>query len=293
MNHYAVLLGSCSHPDMRIIGSTSNLSQIDELECMPGPSGIKQHPLIYHQLSNSTSNIQELIQINEANKYFLGGLCYGQLLESAHSLSYLELVHEEQTKRMRTRSEWFLSPVSPKSSDNVWKSKSSGLECQEHCQTTKESGLTSSSNCLSRKISDCETCMERKPLEIMLDEEEHAISRCQIRAIFERQTSDCNIPTQLHRSFGGAARKRSWRIHYVRPNKSLDLDDLKKNNNGTDSNHSTPLYRHQKFKFESGISPVVQWRSSFVVGHSAAKQTNKLLRIRAVAKSLHSFDGLV
>lgn len=57
MNHYAVLLGSCSHPDMRIIGSTSNLSQIDELECMPGPSGIKQHPLIYHQLSNSTSNV--------------------------------------------------------------------------------------------------------------------------------------------------------------------------------------------------------------------------------------------
>nr|CAD2197116.1 unnamed protein product [Meloidogyne enterolobii] len=34
-------------------------------------------------------------------------------LESTRSLTYLEWVHERQTRRMQTRSEWFLSPTAP------------------------------------------------------------------------------------------------------------------------------------------------------------------------------------
>uniref|UniRef100_A0A183C4A8 Rho-GAP domain-containing protein n=1 Tax=Globodera pallida TaxID=36090 RepID=A0A183C4A8_GLOPA len=40
----------------------------------------------------------------------------GFLLESTRSLTYLEWVHERQTRRMKTRSEWFLSPPSSSAS---------------------------------------------------------------------------------------------------------------------------------------------------------------------------------
>ncbi|CAD5208986.1 unnamed protein product [Bursaphelenchus okinawaensis] len=43
-------------------------------------------------------------------------------VESTRSLTYLEWVHEKQTKRMRTRSEWFLSPVMPQKNNGNSKS---------------------------------------------------------------------------------------------------------------------------------------------------------------------------
>lgn len=45
-----------------------------------------------------------------------------ELLESTRSLTYLEWVHEKQIKRMRTRSDWFLSPVMPQKNNGASKS---------------------------------------------------------------------------------------------------------------------------------------------------------------------------
>lgn len=50
---------------------------------------------------NVSSHHMTLEELRQVNRY----------AESTKSLSYLPLVHERQTARMRTRSEWFLSPT--------------------------------------------------------------------------------------------------------------------------------------------------------------------------------------
>lgn len=57
--------------------------------------------------------------------------------ESTKSLSYLPLVHERQTARMRTRSEWFLSPT---------------VECTS-CGGSLESEVSALANTLLRRSS--------------------------------------------------------------------------------------------------------------------------------------------
>lgn len=50
-------------------------------------------------------------------------------LESTRSLTYLEWVHERQTRRMQTRSEWFLSPTAPSSKNGGTSRGEGGRMC--------------------------------------------------------------------------------------------------------------------------------------------------------------------
>ncbi|KAL3100174.1 hypothetical protein niasHT_029904 [Heterodera trifolii] len=61
-------------------------------------------------LSTSMGEVIVHSEEEEGPDYFLHSSAY--LLESTRSLTYLEWVHERQTRRMKTRSEWFLSPPS-------------------------------------------------------------------------------------------------------------------------------------------------------------------------------------
>ncbi|VDM09764.1 unnamed protein product, partial [Wuchereria bancrofti] len=69
------------------------------------------HGLTYKRLSSSAAEVQHP-HSDDDEKYSLNAVHGSGLLESTHSLTYLEWVHERQTRRMRTRSEWFLLPAS-------------------------------------------------------------------------------------------------------------------------------------------------------------------------------------
>uniref|UniRef100_A0A914DGF2 Rho-GAP domain-containing protein n=1 Tax=Acrobeloides nanus TaxID=290746 RepID=A0A914DGF2_9BILA len=110
-----------------------NLEELDAYgECLPGPStshgyslprktrASSTHPLpeeeemikevISQRLSSSLGEV--LVHSDWEEDIGMGTRCTDSL-ESTRSLTYLEWVHEKQTRRMRTRSEWFLSPIMP------------------------------------------------------------------------------------------------------------------------------------------------------------------------------------
>uniref|UniRef100_A0A7E4V5W2 Uncharacterized protein n=1 Tax=Panagrellus redivivus TaxID=6233 RepID=A0A7E4V5W2_PANRE len=130
--------------------------------------------------------------------------------ESTQSLSYLEWVHEKQTKRMRTRSEWFLTP----------------------------SGMPSKENAASKSVDFGRAANKTYCYSTIGDEKITPRTIHDLSPITSVGTSD-GPSTPLARQnsgsvpsspVGGGAnnkaigRKKSWRTHYVRPSKSFDQD---------------------------------------------------------------------
>uniref|UniRef100_A0A914UXC0 Uncharacterized protein n=1 Tax=Plectus sambesii TaxID=2011161 RepID=A0A914UXC0_9BILA len=131
-------------------------------------------------------------------------------VESTRSLTYLEWVHERQTRRMHTRSEWFLSPELP----------------------AKNGGSSRSAD--FQRISAGDEIVQQR------NGSASASSRAAASA----------LPSVVKVSAGGVVRRRSWRTHYVRPHKSYDQESLHSQQSSataeTDSPSSTPQRRPTK-----------------------------------------------
>ncbi|KAI6183706.1 RhoGAP domain protein [Aphelenchoides bicaudatus] len=244
-------------------------------------------------------------------------------LESTRSLTYLEWVHEKQTKRMKSRSEWFLSPAMPPKNGGASKS----FDFHSHFQhspspmhqklrlpeTDTDRSLQSSTEEIMRTGSSYSSGKEQRPvspilivessLEPMDKKLEEAVvlsgettprlpfqmlqhhsgesddaplsatppARQQPPMFFAEDApptktskSDSSSGSQSQKSILigpsattqsqqqpsstggltrvssiGVVRRKSWRTHYVRPNKSLDQESAPKEEVGLTS-HSTP-----------------------------------------------------
>uniref|UniRef100_A0A915CCE2 Rho-GAP domain-containing protein n=1 Tax=Parascaris univalens TaxID=6257 RepID=A0A915CCE2_PARUN len=95
--------------DVLIFGAPMRLDDGGRYDCgcESGPSSSLRQPTVtYHRLSSSAGEVQVQSDFEEEEHRSLKKDRLGQSLESTHSLTYLEWVHERQTRRMRTRSEW-------------------------------------------------------------------------------------------------------------------------------------------------------------------------------------------
>jgi hypothetical protein len=200
--------------------------------------------------------------------------------ESTRSLTYLEWVHEKQTKRMRTRSEWFLSPVMPTKNNGASKS----VDFKQH-KFENRSLLIPKSDIATSSSEDMQISPIPKTLtsSSASDSEEPETPRQPFQEIQESSTP--TLPTKSGKSSGGGSseattpiaknqasiffsqaqggpilpavvavtpaprvvstsasgvvRRKSWRTHYVRPNKSFDQETVGQES----SSHSTPARR--------------------------------------------------
>ncbi|MFH4976981.1 hypothetical protein AB6A40_003690 [Gnathostoma spinigerum] len=64
------------------------------------------------QISTSVGEMQLLSETSAANHSYLLNVPCGDSMENARSLSHLDNVHMRQTRRMKTRSQWFFEPFS-------------------------------------------------------------------------------------------------------------------------------------------------------------------------------------
>lgn len=162
----------------------------------------------------------------------------GESLESTRSLTYLEWVHEKQTKRMRTRSEWFLSPVMPIKNNGASKS----VDFQQtrlNIPKTTEFGSSSEDMQISPNPDKDDDKTPRQPLQVLQEstttlrqgEGEAGTSKTKnSKDMFLVQSGPglpavVAVPPRVVNS-SGVVRKKSWRTHYVRPNKSFDQDEV-------------------------------------------------------------------
>ncbi|CAD5213870.1 unnamed protein product [Bursaphelenchus xylophilus] len=250
-------------------------------------------------------------------------------VESTRSLTYLEWVHEKQTKRMRTRSEWFLSPVMPQK--NNGNSKSVDFETTRFTVTStstrvspmrlkipdQEMNLLSSSeemrtvSSLTSSHSPASSVEQQQPSPMPVDSDQEekkdkivplalsatgettprlpfqmiqhqsgddddapivatpparqqppvffagdvegapklksqnsssSSSNQSQSSIIHQSPASTTAPPGLSRvSSMGVVRRKSWRTHYVRPNKSLDQEGTPKEKDVTETSHSTPI----------------------------------------------------
>lgn len=185
--------------------------------------------------------------------------------ESTRSLTYLEWVHEKQTKRMRTRSEWFLSPVMPTKNNGASKS----VDFKQHkfenrsLLIPKSDIATSSSEDMqispipktltSSSASDSEEPeTPRQPFQeiqesstptlptsgkssgggseattpIAKNQASIFFSQAQGGPILPAVVAVTPAPRVVSTSASGVVRRKSWRTHYVRPNKSFDQETV-------------------------------------------------------------------
>lgn len=135
------------------------------------------------RLSSSACEVRLEKRLDETS-YGLNRLGYGGAIDSTHSLSYLSWVHARQLRRMETRSEWFLAPV---------KADSPSIADLKFASAT-----------LSRRNGPGKTEKEN----------------------FQRSSTHSDVDDDDHSvetgNKGSIKRQRSWRKHYVRPNRSLD-----------------------------------------------------------------------
>ncbi|VIO93255.1 RhoGAP domain containing protein [Brugia malayi] len=205
------------------------------------------HGLRYKRLSSSAAEVQHS-HSDDDEKYSLNVVHGSGLLESTHSLTYLEWVHERQTRRMRTRSEWFLLPAS--SAKNSGTSQLSASEfsstsmLQPYSQfddstvRSRERRTESSDNadeCLinvTRKLPLSKTC-------------EGAITSSSINVSGELPAATQPAMSPTSRIAGGIVRRRSWRTHYVRPNRIVESGNKERDSSEVTiiSCRSAPLYR--------------------------------------------------
>ncbi|VDK85513.1 unnamed protein product [Litomosoides sigmodontis] len=207
------------------------------------------HGLVYKRLSSSAAEVQlPHSDDDDDGKYSLNSFHGNGILESTHSLTYLEWVHERQTRRMRTRSEWFLLPVpSAKDSDTSQLNASvlSATSMLQPCSQCDSSTMGSFDGCTGtaentdecfvnaiQKLRSSETCEETATLSL---------------GNISGQLPSASQPSTSSTSWiaGGIVRRRSWRTHYVRPNRIVEGRTKERNPSevAVASSRSAPLYR--------------------------------------------------
>lgn len=260
-NPFTVLPGSFSQPDVLIVSGEAaaevgsgarETEQRKFRRCSyHRGTGSTHHAVVHERLSISAGEVQ--IPHSDDEEYSLKILHSGSSLESTHSLTYLEWVHERQTRRMRTRSEWFLSPVIPTKSNGSL--KSNPFECISTGLLRPHSpfdGPATMGSCEGQSgspdIGDgYHLSSERGPVaEVVVQTSTVATSR----------------------TVGGVVRQRSWRTHYVRPNRAHESDVRTRGfveGVVTSSSRSTPVYRrniphaYSRSLPGSGRNPVISF----------------------------------
>ncbi|MCP9261276.1 hypothetical protein DINM_004653 [Dirofilaria immitis] len=203
------------------------------------------HPeLLYKRLSSSAAEVQ-IPHSDDDEKYSLNAFHGSGFLESTHSLTYLEWVHERQTRRMRTRSEWLVPFTCAISKDcGTSQLNTSGLSSTSILQPHSQFGDSTISSFDGRTGSPDNTdeCLINVTQKLFLSkacEESPASVSGQIPPVPQPKTS----PTS--RIAGGIVRRRSWRTHYVRPNRIVEGGSKERDAGkvATVSSRSAPLYR--------------------------------------------------
>uniref|UniRef100_A0A0N5AW36 Uncharacterized protein n=1 Tax=Syphacia muris TaxID=451379 RepID=A0A0N5AW36_9BILA len=162
--------------------TTDHSNEMEETDETDLPT-VSRLTVIGPRLSSSACEVR--LEKNLENTYGLSRLRYCEAIDSTHSLSYLSWVHARQLRRMETRSEWFLAPV---------KADSPSITDLKFASATfsRRSGTGGSTR----------------------DNFQHNEDRSDI--------DDCATNSLELKGKGSIKRKRSWRKHYVRPNRSLD-----------------------------------------------------------------------
>ncbi|VDN03780.1 unnamed protein product [Thelazia callipaeda] len=225
-----VLLESFSHPDVVVVhtdrSACGDVEKQSFRRCSYRQSGSAIHrALICKRLSSSAGEVQISPSGSRDNdeKYSLTVFRSGESLESSHSLTYLEWVHERQTRRMRTRSEWFLLPAPP-TADSEISGLSSTNMLRPHSQY-----IGSAMNASEGHPSDLESTDEyivnitrKLPLLKSCEPDISVSSACT-----SRQFASLSQPVKPLASSmaGGVVRRRSLRTHYVRPSRPTQARD--------------------------------------------------------------------
>uniref|UniRef100_A0A0R3RT11 Uncharacterized protein n=1 Tax=Elaeophora elaphi TaxID=1147741 RepID=A0A0R3RT11_9BILA len=246
-----VLPGSYSQPDVVLVSADTNDDRSTSDRNYRRYSrrqaqSTSNHGLIYKRLSSSAAEVQ-IPHSDDDEKYSLNAFHGSGLLESTHSLTYLEWVHERQTRRMRTRSEWFLLPAPSAKDSGTSQLNASVLSSTSMLQPLSQfddSTMGSFDGCAGSpdNTDECFVNARKLPLPKTC---EGAItpSLANISGQLPPTPQPATSPTS--RIAGGIVRRRSWRTHYVRPNRIVE--DSNKEQDSSEvaivSSRSAPLYR--------------------------------------------------
>ncbi|EJD76161.1 hypothetical protein LOAG_16829 [Loa loa] len=245
----AILPGSYSQPDVILVNAdaTNDRGAMDwgYPRCSHRQAQSTGHELTCKRLSSSAAEVQ-LPHSDDDEKYSLNAFHGSELLESTHSLTYLEWVHERQTRRMRTRSEWFLLPASSAKGSDTSQLNASEISSTSILQPYSQSDdLMGSSDGRTGSLDNVDECRINITRKLPLSKAcKGAI------ASSSPSTSGQLPPTQpamspTSRIVGGIVRRRSWRTHYVRPNRIVESANKERDSSEVAivSSRSAPLYR--------------------------------------------------
>ncbi|KHN75663.1 hypothetical protein Tcan_10177 [Toxocara canis] len=254
-----------------LVGSPLHLvkSEQFEYECEPGPSSsLRQRSVAYHRLSSSVGEVQIQSDLEDGSRLSLKTERLGESLESTHSLTYLERVHERQTRRLRTRSEWFLSPALPAMSGLSSKS----VDFDYHLASVSMHRVTFDDDYMS-------STQDMADIQPTLSSSSHFTPLNQpLRPL--GQASACTstpkgvLPLSegaMTKSSRGVLRRRSWRTHYVRPSKALDESTPGRNED--ESSRSVPLHRCYVASVQSVSMPCSRQVSGGAIALSHAESS--------------------
>ncbi|CAG9533612.1 unnamed protein product [Cercopithifilaria johnstoni] len=241
--HLIVLPGSYSQPDVVIVNADAtdggdagdrNYRRYSRRQAQLA----NNRALVYKRLSSSAAEVQ--LSHRDDEKYSLNAFHSSEILESTHSLTYLEWVHERQTRRMRTRSEWFLLPApSAKDSGTSQPNTSvlSSTSMLQPCSQFDDSIMGSFDGCMGNP-NNINECLVNKTYEGAISP-----SLADISGQLPPAPQPVTAPTS--RMAGGIVRRRSWRTHYVRPDRIVKGDNKERGSSEVAiiSSRSTPLYR--------------------------------------------------
>uniref|UniRef100_A0A915CBT3 Uncharacterized protein n=1 Tax=Parascaris univalens TaxID=6257 RepID=A0A915CBT3_PARUN len=252
--------------------------------CESGPSSSLRQPTVtYHRLSSSAGEVQVQSDFEEEEHRSLKKDRLGQSLESTHSLTYLEWVHERQTRRMRTRSEWFLSPALP--TKNGVSSKPTDFECgvastsKHHAMFDDDfmSSIEDITDMRSAVADSPQFSPTRQPLQpLRLQGEQISTHTSSPRSVEQRSEGNAI------KSSRNVIRRRSWRTHYVRPN---NRSSPEANEDG--SSRSTPVHRRCMTSLQSASMPCSRRVSG---GALAASLTASSITDKVLARSISRSD---
>ncbi|KAL3994129.1 hypothetical protein ACH3XW_20485 [Acanthocheilonema viteae] len=240
--HLIVLPGSYSQSDVVVVtaDATDDRSTVDRnyRRCSRRQAeSSSNHGLVYKRLSSSAAEVQ-LPHSNDDEKYSLNAFHGSGILESTHSLTYLEWVHERQTRRMRTRSEWFLLPASSAKESGTSQLNASAFSSTSMLQPYSQfddSTMGSFDGCMGNPDTTDEylkTC-------------EEAITPSLVNISGQLPLASQSVTSPTSRIAGGIVRRRSWRTHYVRPNRIFEGTNKERDSSDVAvvSSRSAPLYR--------------------------------------------------
>ncbi|VDK72909.1 unnamed protein product [Onchocerca ochengi] len=234
---------SCSQPDVVLMSADgSNDKGVVKRNyhlCPPRQfQSASPHEFVNKRLSSSAAEVQ-IPHSDDDEKYSLNAFHSGGLLESTHSLTYLEWVHERQTRRMRTRSEWFLLPAASAKDSGTSELNTSVFSSTNLLQTSavnSSDGRTGSSD-------NTNECLINLTPKLSLSKSFKESCAASISGQFPPAAQP--VTSSESQIAGGIVRRRSWRTHYVRPDRIVEKSNKKRDASEVAivSSRSAPLFR--------------------------------------------------